>query len=277
MNDMTQPSSAALLTAVRVSGNDRFEFLQGQFTQDLRLLTPENPLLAGWNSPKGRLLCVSWLADWQAAVWFAVPTALADAIARRLKMFVLRADARVELSDLPVHLIADKYTQERSARYCNYDDNYFLLGGPGGWQLGGRANDPDAAITAEQWRQANIRAGLPVIWPETSEAFVPQMVNLDLLNAISFAKGCYVGQEIVARTQNLGRIKRRMLRFGCDARSAKPGDTVMADGSNAGTVVDAAGSEVLAVIKLDKLTAELSINDAPLQAAALPYAVPETD
>ena len=116
--------------------------------------------------------------------------------------------------------------------------------------------------------------------PATSETFVPQMVNLDLLGGISFSKGCYVGQEVVARTQNLGRIKRRMFRFGAPA-AADPGNEVVdRDGNPAGKVVRCApaeeGWELLAVIRLEAIAAPLYVGGSQLERQALPYAVPET-
>ena len=280
MNDMTESPTDSLLTAIRVSGNDRIEFLQGQFTQDLNRLTPRNPVLAGWNTAKGRLSCVSWLADWQNAVWFTVPAALASGIAKRLGMFVLRADARVEVSELTVHLITNNSSEENILNNCFTKESSLRLEAAGGWQLGGEAT----AVGTDEWRLANIRAGLPVIWPETSEAFVPQMVNLDLLDGISFSKGCYVGQEIVARTQNLGRIKRRMFGFRTVTGPAPaPGDVIKSGSHGAGKIVDAApvsdgdGIQLLAVIRIESLCDKLSLEDGrPLQQVPLPYEVPET-
>jgi folate-binding protein YgfZ len=141
---------------------------------------------------------------------------------------------------------------------------------------------PQGDTTA--WRLANIRAGIPTVWAETRESFVPQMLNLDLLAAISFSKGCYVGQEIIARTQNLGRIKRRMYRFETPAAAEiQPGDPVYADGSSAGTVVDAVTtgkiSELLAVIRIESMVHTLSLAESgaiPLASVQLPYSVPET-
>ncbi len=273
MNDMTEPADDTLLTAIRVSGKDRIEFLQGQLTQDLAGLSPQQPLLAGWNSPKGRLFLISWVADWQDAVWLAVPAPLAAAIARRLTMFVLRADVRIECSPLRVWPTINNSSKDDNLTNCYSDDNFLRLQVPGGgWQIAG---DTSAASSGD-WRLANIRAGMPVVWPQNSEAFVPQMVNLDLLGGISFSKGCYVGQEIVARTQNLGRIKRRMFRFRADSSAIAPGDQVMADGTRVGTVVDAVDGNLLAVVRLAELTAQLSVGGAPLRLAELPYAVPET-
>ena len=280
------------LGAVRISGSDRLELLQGQFTQDMDQLTPDQPLLTGWTSPKGRLICVSWLLDWQESVWMLVPLVLRDSIAQRLRMFVLRADASVETPDVTVQP-ADPDLMGRRANSnvnpnkssvidCFYSDNYFYLGPIENAGLVVCGEVPAGNMDA--WRLANIRAGLPSIWAETREAFLPQMLNLDLLDAISFTKGCFVGQEIIARTQNLGRIKRRMYGFHTTANATlNPGDTVYAEGKSVGQIVDAAttadASELLAVISIDMLASQLTLGEDggfPLQPVALPYAVPET-
>ncbi len=279
------------LGAVRISGSDRLELLQGQLTQDMKQLTPEQPLLAGWTSPKGRLICVCWLLDWRDAVWMLVPLALRDSIAQRLRMYVLRADAMVETPDVSVQpadpdLMGGRpspnvNSKEISVIDCFYNDNYFYLEPAENAGLVVSGDVPAGNMDA--WRLAIIRAGLPSVWTETREAFLPQMLNLDLLDAINFSKGCFVGQEIIARTQNLGRIKRRMYGFHTVAdETLQPGDPVYAEGNSVGQIVDvvttADASELLAVIRIDTLASPLSLGEdggLPLQPVALPYAVPE--
>ncbi len=280
------------LGAVRISGSDRLELLQGQLTQDMNQLTPNQPLLAGWTSPKGRLICVCWLLDWQEAIWMLMPAALRDSIAQRLRMYVLRADAQVETPAVTVQpadpdlmgrqAFPNVNPNDSSVINCFYSDNYFYLQPAENAGLVVCGDVPAGNMDA--WRLALIRAGLPSVWTETQEAFLPQMLNLDLLNAISFSKGCFVGQEIIARTQNLGRIKRRMYGFHTAADATlHPGDPVYAEGNAVGQIVDVAttadASELLAVIRIDMLASQLTLGEdggLPLRPVALPYAVPET-
>ena len=124
----------------------------------------------------------------------------------------------------------------------------------------------------------SIRTGLPFIVASTQELFVPQMLNQDLIDAISFTKGCYVGQEVVARTQNLGRIKRRMLRF-ASPTSADPGDALTdPDAAVAGKVVRSApsedGHELLAVVQL-AAAGPLMLAGQVLEPLPLPYTLPD--
>ncbi|HVT34504.1 MAG TPA: hypothetical protein VHE37_02895 [Nevskiaceae bacterium] len=195
-------SDAVPLAAIRVSGADADTFLQGQLTQDLRKLDSSSPLLAGYCSPKGRLLAVMQLARDADGVLLHVHGSVADAVLKRLRMHVLRSKVTLELTPAP-------------------------------------------ALTPEQdqaWRLQQIRAGVPVIYRETQDEFVPQMVNLDHLGAISFDKGCYTGQEIVARLHYLGQLKRRMFRSHAAATSVTPGTPVHVAGEAqaVGMVVDAA-------------------------------------
>jgi folate-binding protein YgfZ len=280
------------LAAIKVSGRDRLNLLQGQLTQDMAQLTPTKPLFAGWTNPKGRLICTCWLLDWDESVWLLLPAELRDLVAQRLAMYVLRADVRIEKPDIPVEPTEtgalntlpeiEKPPEDNSITYCSYSDNIYYLRPAGATGLAIGTSVPQTDTTA--WRLANIRAGIPTVWPETQESFVPQMLNLDLLAAISFSKGCYVGQEIIARTQNLGRIKRRMYKFHVQTEELiLPGAPVYADGSSVGTVVDAVStdtvSELLAVIRIESLTGPLSLTengDLQLTLAKLPYSIPET-
>jgi folate-binding protein YgfZ len=280
---------ARKLAAIRFTGTDRRQFLQGQVTNDMELLAPDRPLLAGWNTAKGRLSCLCWLVEWQDATWMLLPAELSEDVARRLRMFVLRANVTVETdSGTEVAGVAEapdwvnNSSDKDQISKCFYSEKYFFLatGGGGGLLLG--TDLPPPAETT--WRLANIRAGIPVVWAETKDEFVPQMVNLDLLEGISFTKGCYVGQEIVARTQNLGRIKRRMYGFEVDGgHEVLPGTQIIAGQKNVGQVVDAVAdgdtTALLGVVRIEALDQQLTLAGheyVSLRRVDLPYRIPES-
>ena len=125
---------------------------------------------------------------------------------------------------------------------------------------------------------AQIRLGIPHVFPEMHEAFVAQMLNLDVLGGISFEKGCYTGQEIIARAHFRGAVKRRMFRFGAQGSLPIPGTRLLSNGEHAGDVVYAAaedGCEFLAVVSLAHADAALTIDSAGvLSKLSLPYALP---
>jgi folate-binding protein YgfZ len=286
------------LGLIKVSGTDRQSFLQGQLTQDVDLLRPATPLLTGWANPKGRLRCLSWMVDWQDAIWLLMPAALVEPLIRQLTLYVLRADVQIAAAKIPVSacnraLLAELPEFKGISSFtdipaCFTKDNYLALlpGNLPDTALLLAPTDGSAAVPRlswAQWRHVNILAGIPSVWPQTSGEFVPQMLNLELLGGISFTKGCYVGQEIAARTQNLGRIKRRMLRFSTPGEARlEPGSSLYSDGAKAGQVVDAVSTagqtDLLAVISLDKLQQTLTADAAghsPLSREPLPYIIPE--
>jgi len=291
----------ASYTAIRIAGEDRATFLQGQLTQDVTVVSGARSALTGWTNAKGRLLIVAQLIDWQDAFWLPLPSDVASQVVARLRLFVLRSRVRIDLADVEVAGLMADLPDESSLPACGQDAGDVasgarvcaarLIGDPNRMILLGDqqalADEFDVTGACSRlesaWHLRNIRAGTPVIRSATLEAFVPQMVNLDLLDAISFAKGCYVGQEIVARTQNLGRIKRRMFRLQCDgAPDTGPGAALFSPDGKAGQIVDAAesddGTEMSAVIRLSEIGKRLYADDASrheLRLLDLPYPIPE--
>ena len=237
-------------STICVSGADAFDFLQAQLAGDLaRLgdnpkssdeLSDENQqrdlaesILSAWCNPKGRVICLFRVAKSGEDYLLTLPTELADPVVKRLTMFRFRS--QVEFSVEPA-------TRE---------------------QLG-----VDGSV--DDWRLANLRAGIPEIGAAQSEQFTPHMLNLDLLGAASVDKGCYPGQEIVARTHFRGATKRRMLRFECSGRVAA-GDKVSDGERDVGEVVNSVGGDLLAVVPLAKQNQQLTVKKAVLVSSTLPY------
>jgi len=232
-----------------VTGEDARAFLHAQLTNDVEHMSAERAALAGWCSAKGRLLATFLVIPSPQGFLLQLARDLAAPVAKRLSLFILRAKVK----------IADE--SESWNQYGVWDADY---PGPGvAWsadcvrvRVGERrflelSKQPAAADASEaQWTLQEIRAGRPLITAATQDQFVPQMVNLEQLGAVDFQKGCYPGQEIVARAQYRGAVKRRMQRLTAPAGVAPaPGQDY-----NGGTVVDAAatenGTEFLAVMPL---------------------------
>lgn len=225
------------LGTLLVSGADTRTFLQGQLSADVDTLTPTRPLLAACNSAQGRVQAATWLVQHDDAIALILPASMTESIAVRLRKYVLRSKVRIDA--VPAIELPEGHPYRES-----------------------------------DWRLAGIRAGLPQVYPQTHEAFVAQMLNLDLLGGVSFEKGCYTGQEIIARTHFRGAIKRRMFRFECAGPPPVPGTRVLAGEQHAGDVVDAAGGELLAVISLAQQDAELQLEGgAEIKKRPLPYAL----
>ena len=289
---------------IRAQGADAATFLHGQLTQDVTALPLDQTRLGGYCSAKGRLLASFqfWKADAQTVLLACSADLLAPTL-KRLSMFVLRAqcklsDASAELAvwglagaEAMAWLGADAparpgaVTRRGEAFVVRLADAEgqprCLLVQPAG------AEAPALpALAADAWRWLEVRSGVVRIVAATVEQFVPQMVNLELVGGVSFQKGCYPGQEIVARSQYRGTLKRRAQLLDGDAALA-PGQEVFhsADpGQPAGLVAlaaprpDGGGSSALVELKLSALdggTLHLGSADGPLlQRAALPYAIP---
>ncbi len=197
-------------TLIHVFGKEAESFLQGQFTNDLRQLVEGSSQLSGYCTPKGRLLATFWVLKQNIESYFLfIPTTLQEKFQKRLQMYILRA--QVKLNAL---------TSTKCVGILDVDNtNPFIQK----WQKEGvlfpltsyqsvALLDTLPPLTGEKndWDRCSIEQGYATVLPETQEEFVPQMLNFDLNHGVSFQKGCYPGQEIVARTRYLGKIKRRL-------------------------------------------------------------------
>ena len=247
--------------ALSVSGEDAREFLHAQLTNDIRDLPAGRAALAGWCSAKGRLLASLLVIPAPQGFLLQLARDLAPAVAKRLAMFVLRS--KVKIADesaawfqfgvwgdvpglqLPTEIFALSWKDDGTVGIRAGDGRVLVLSRGPNFKSGREAAE-------SRWTLEEIRAGRPLITNATQELFVPQMVNLHALGGVDFHKGCYPGQEVVARTQYRGQLKRHMVRAHAPAGTeVRPGGEF--DG---GTVVDAAptddGSELLAVVPLSQ-------------------------
>ena len=286
---------------IRARGADALKFLQSQLTNDLLAMPDHSARLAGFCSAKGRLQA-SFIV-WKFApdeVLLACAASVLPATLKRLSMFVMRAQCKLsdEGGDLNLHgavgasargLVAD--AGEWGARQIEGGTLMRLPDVDGTARcmlaLDSRATAPQqASLSLDTWRWLEVRSGLPLIEAATAEQFVPQMLNYELVGGVDFQKGCYPGQEVVARSQYRGTIKRRMFLFDCDA-PALAGQEVFHSGvaeQPAGMVVNAAprpdgtGSAMLVEVKLAALTDGSLHLGAPagsvLLLGQLPYPVP---
>lgn len=237
MNGMAQnrPTLVVPLThlaLIQATGPDAAAFLQGQLSNDVRKLGPTRAQLSSCNSPKGRMLAVLHLLRRDEAFVLELHRGLLDPVLKRLKMFVLRS--KVTLSELADHALLGLAGPEASkvltdlglpapatALDCAWSGDVcvirrigelprFTLLAPRAADLAQRLAARAQAGTAEDWKRLEIEAGVPTIYPETQDHFVAQMCNLDMLGGISFDKGCYTGQEVIARVHYRGAVKRHM-------------------------------------------------------------------
>lgn len=243
------------LGLIRAEGPEAMAFLQGQLSNDLAQVHATQAQLSGYCSAKGRLLAVLTVSQLGAEGGFGLelPAELLAPSLKRLRLYVLRS--KLSLSDasaaLPALALAGHGAAQRLQQLglpapettlaCGWQQGLQITRRPGIWPRFLLRAAPErlqavaaelglaAALTPSQWRLAELLAGTPVVRSETVEHFVPQTVDLDLAGGISFSKGCYPGQEIVARVHYLGRLKQRLHLAVCDAL-ASPGASIYASG-----------------------------------------------
>jgi folate-binding protein YgfZ len=296
------------LGLIACSGADAQTFLHGQLSNDVKQLAPERSEYAAYNSAKGRMLANFLL--WREGEVYCLELArsLLSAAQKRLGMFVLRAKVKLEDASeaRPILGLAGKAAADalrewfpvlpQAAHQLVHDPAHgTLIALPGErFQLIAK---PEAAaqfwrklaaaltpVGAPCWEWLEIRNGIPLITPATQEQFVPQMANMELIGAVNFQKGCYPGQEIVARTQYLGQLKRRMVLAHVESETPpQAGDALFSselEGQASGMVVNAqaapdGGYDMLAVAQTTSIAhAELHFKSADgplLNIQALPY------
>ncbi|MDO8413242.1 MAG: folate-binding protein [Gallionellaceae bacterium] len=292
---------------LKVSGEDAKNFLQNLLSSDLQEVTPHRAQLSSLNTPKGRMLASFLIWSTGTEYFLHLPYSLANPMLKRLSMYILRAKVKIEdfsaqqiclgisgsnaAMQVQQHLGSAPQEMwgvaqhETASVICigpqRFQINTTMQHAPDLWQ---KLSANTIAAGSVCWDSLNIRAGIPVILPATQEQFVPQMANLELIGGVSFKKGCYPGQEIVARMQYLGKLKRRMyLAHIATDTPPQAGDELynpdMADQAS-GMVVNAApapqgGYDLLAVIQISSRETQAihwkSLQGATLQFLPLPY------
>lgn len=235
-----------------VTGADARAFLHAQLTNDIEHLSPERAALAGWCSAKGRLLATFLVIPASDGFLLQLARDLAAPVAKRLSMFVLRSKVKVtDVSEAWQQFGLWEADLAQPDVAWQGDRVSVRMGERRYLELLSKAQSSETPNADEsQWTLEEIRAGRPLITAATQDQFVPQMVNLEQLGGVDFRKGCYPGQEIVARAQYRGQVKRRMV------RKHAPADVQLVPGQefDGGTVVDVApaenGSELLAVMPI---------------------------
>ncbi len=279
---------------LRVTGEDAQGFLQNLLSNDIREAHQTQAQLSSFNSPKGRMLASFLIWQDTSGYVLQLPRSLAEMMRKKLSMYVLRSKVKVtDISDawVLIGLSGDLamlpeacptlpegnwgVAHSATVSVVRLSDTRCQLltaveHAPALWQSLQRT-----AVSSACWDWLTIQAGVPVILPATQEQFVPQMVNFADLGGVNFKKGCYPGQEIVARMQYLGKLKRRMYRAHLDG-AAQAGDELFSadmDGQASGMIVNVApapqgGYDVLAVLQISSRETQ-TIHWKSLQGEAL--------
>ncbi len=263
------------LSLLKITGDDATTFLQGQLTNDINLANKQWQYSA-YCTPKGR--CIALFKIWQTddAIFALIDKSLTEPTIKRLRMYVMRS--KVVIEELESHhygafnsqaaaqitlCFSDTQLEQLEKNSFLSQDNIHCL------SFGGRfliiTDESIQPKTLDQqekskWLVNNIKEGLPQVTAQSSELFIPQMLNLDILNGINFKKGCYTGQEIVARMHYLGKLKQRMFVCSVNSNSSESstniGDKIFSDTgmkSSVGHIVNIAEESAIAVLRLDSI------------------------
>jgi folate-binding protein YgfZ len=225
-----------------ITGDDARAFLHAQLTNDIENLHADRVALAGWCSAKGRLLASFLVIPAPSGFLLQLAHDLVPTVMKRLPMFVLRSKVRIadESEAWQQHGVWNAPWSGADVSWQG--DTVTVRVGEGRFLQIGRQLAETATASEEDWMALEIRAGRPLITAATQDQFVPQMVNFEQIGGVDFRKGCYPGQEIVARAQYRGQVKRRMVKLPAPA-PLQPGQEF-----NGGVVVASAGGEALVVV-----------------------------
>lgn len=282
MSDNPQPAQTRAFRLpdhriLAITGRDAVKFAHAQFMSDVAALAPGHWQWSGWLTPKGRLIALFALLKLDdETLWLLTPDIYVGELAAQLQRFVFRS--KVELKprdDLHVNGMFTTPTHAVGARFAKVGDAIELDMGADG---GARTLRIDTASTADdpksqsEWLAFDLAHGLPHLPESQREHWTPQQLSLERLRAFSVKKGCYPGQEIVARTHFLGQAKRGLVAL-CAAKPIPVGADVELDGAAIGKIVSASPAEpcfALAVLPLDRgigalTAADLGLNDIGLR------------
>ncbi len=297
---------------IRVEGEDAADFLQNQLTNDIKFVTDSKAQLSAWCNPKGRTIATFIIHKRGDSYYLSLSADLIEYVLKRLRMYVMRSKVVLEdVTESIVHfgfagskivegwqsccegeLVSDDYavitTDNLSViRIPGIEPRYEVVGEfEDASQLWQKLNARVAPVSGDIWTYLNIASGLPVVTQASQEAWIPQMLNLQIIEGVNFQKGCFPGQEIVARLKYLGKNKRRVFRLEIATDEVPDvGELIIAEGevAEAGKVLNAVLNpdgkvEVLAVLKIamaDKPLFLASAEGASAQVLELPFAVEE--
>lgn len=233
------------LAALTIAGPDAAGFAQAQFSADL-----DRPIDAGWRplawcDPKGRVICTMLAHLANERVQLILPVAMADKVGERLPVFAIGRPVAFENSSYVAGSLEDVEP-----------DDSLTFDRRRGLRLVDEAPDPSREAVAS-WKMADIRCGMPWLGPESGGRYLPQELGLEALDAVSYQKGCFPGQEVVARVHYLGKVKRRLNGLALSQATIPPPGTTLANGEDVGIgeIINAAGDGerviALAVLKTD--------------------------
>ena len=222
------------LRILTISGEDAGELLQGQMTQDVRKLEDGKIHITSFCNVQGRVIASAFIQERNDQYDLILSSEIIDDLENHLQRYILRSKVLIEQSDEKTFgaYKSDINEDSKECRSLKNDPKRVLT-------LSSQVPESiDNFITSEEWIRCDIENSIAIIYKESTEKFIPQMLNLDILDAVSFSKGCYTGQEVVARVQHRGKIKQRMFKFKTENEDLiSHGSEIHHESKKVGTVV----------------------------------------
>ena len=284
-----------------IAGDDAASFMQGQFTNDVEAVNEENSQLSAICNNKGRMIANFRLFQYQKNYFLSLKSDLLEPSIKHLQNYILRAQVAIQdVSEQLIHIgISGDHATDLLSPFIkninpeidsiSYNENYIVIPVASlhskkrpryeifcpvehAMALWEKVSKQADVVNSSSWDYLNIQAGIPFIDANSSEEFVPQMANMELINGVSFTKGCFTGQEIVARMHYLGKLKKRCYKINIDTdKKPETGDKLFAEnaraGQNTGAIISVeknpeSGYDALAVIQIADTESKLFLNDA---------------
>jgi hypothetical protein len=299
-------SDLSYLAIIEISGADAESFLNGQFTINIEKISEHQLQFSAWCNPKGQVKTTFYIYHHADNFYILLPEELKVSFLKQLSMYILRADVqltdqsdsltrlglRLEISDLGqsdlLNLLPDNLAvlplaateTELSSRQSRY---IIVTDIEQAESIRNTLTEKLADIDPSVWQFLDIQAGIPWLTPETSEKFLPQMLNLDLMEALDYQKGCYPGQEIIARLHYRGELKRNLYLATCTSKETPgPGASIVSpENKTVGTAIQAQTeveiTYLLAVIDNDSIQDNLCLYDTDGSQLTISSLINQTD
>ena len=240
------------LSTLSFSGSDAKEFLQGQMTQDINTISDQSYKMTSILNPKGRIIVTGLIKEFKGDIFFIISKDLSEDCVQWLSRYILRSDVKISIEKNYIFGLNnenqkqlfkhDENQQQLNISPISMDHSRYILLADDEVSLKDKSIE---SINESEWILSDIKRGLPILSKESSEKYIPQMINLDLLKGISFSKGCYTGQEVVARVQHRGKIKQRMFYITIETNSNEINaqSEVMCEDKKVGSIVISKNSD----------------------------------
>ena len=270
------------LSTLSFSGSDAKEFLQGQMTQDINTISDQSYKMTSILNPKGRIIVTGLIKEFKGNIFFIISKDLSEDCVQWLSRYILRSDVKISIEKNYIFGLNnenqkqlfkyDENQQQLNISPISMDHSRCILLADDEVSLKDKSIE---SINESEWILSDIKRGLPILSKESSEKYIPQMINLDLLEGISFSKGCYTGQEVVARVQHRGKIKQRMFHITTESNKCEieHQSEIMHENSKVGSLVNSIINKdilhSLAVINIDDSEKKLILKGKTLNVNSL--------